>query len=112
MKNLAVVIFVLLLVGCGGQALEVRSPDDIPSGPGVFTGEKGEVVFSAGAWKAMPDKQEPPRAVDELEVPGDDFDLFKRWQEWRTSPGMAAEREEFRQWLEYQEYRKRRALKQ
>ena len=39
----------LLLVGCsGGQPMVYQDQNEIPEGPGLFTGESGEVSFALG----------------------------------------------------------------
>jgi len=51
-----VLLLVALLAGCGAVTFEYRPGTEIPSGPGMFTGEKGAIVYriELGAARTSP----------------------------------------------------------
>jgi hypothetical protein len=44
-------ILVLLLAGCASEPVPYHSGNEIPQGPGLLTGERGEFVLSADEWR-------------------------------------------------------------
>jgi hypothetical protein len=47
MRRLIALAVLLLLAGCAGmRPFEPPQPDEIPPGPGLFTGKKGELVIT------------------------------------------------------------------
>jgi hypothetical protein len=129
LKNRFIIVsFVtLLLAGCNGKSFDYVNPNEIPPGPGVFTGEKGEwtVYDSEGEKektvaetgqngnKAEPTEAAvPPSATDESEYR--EFQQFQQWkkekrefeafQEWKQSRQGTEEYQEFKQWQEWKTY--------
>ena len=49
MRPLALLI--VLCAGCAAEPVAYHSGNDIPSGPGMLTGEKGAVVLNLEVWR-------------------------------------------------------------
>jgi hypothetical protein len=46
LKKSSVLVFILLgLFGCGGESYHYRSERDIQAGPGLFSGDKEEIIL-------------------------------------------------------------------
>ena len=51
----ALVLPLVLCAACAAEPVAYHSGNDIPSGPGMLTGEKGAVVLNADVWREKPD---------------------------------------------------------
>ena len=128
---IAACFIVLLLAGCGGKSFDYVDQKEIPPGPGVFTGEKGEwTVYDsdakqdkAAAEPVSDNKQveaaegagpkEPPAATDDADY--EEFKQFQKWKkeqqdfesfkEWKKSSQGSREYREFKQWQEWKAYK-------
>jgi hypothetical protein len=47
----ALALLIVLSAGCAAEPVAYHSGNEIPSGPGMLTGEKGAVVLSADVWR-------------------------------------------------------------
>ena len=69
--RLSLLMMISLLAGCAAEPVPYHSGNEIPRGPGLLTGEKGEFVLRTG--DAAPRESAAPRnAAEERE-----------YQEWR-----------------------------
>jgi len=83
----------LLTVGCGGQPFEYHSQNEIPEGPGAFSGADGS--FNLGAQDSQNDND-----VDAVRAA--EFETFQRW---KSDPRNAAEYQEFLEWRVWKAHR-------
>lgn len=105
------------LFGCAGRPFDYHSGNEIPEGPGVFSGEDGEVtLFSTGSGNPAAEKrpagEEPVTADEEYR----EFQEFQQWKEekaefeefrkWKKSREGSAEYREFQEWQRWQEFRR------
>jgi len=56
-SRILVLAGLLILSGCGLEPFDLRAPQDMASGPGLFSGADGEFSVSAGR---MPNPTPPP----------------------------------------------------
>ena len=119
---------ILLLAGCNGKSFDYVNQNEIPPGPGVFSGEKGEwTVYDSedskektAAGPAKSDSQAeqtdgalPAAAADDPEYR--EFKEFQQWKkerqefeafrEWKKSSQGSEEYQEFKQWQEWKAYK-------
>ena len=47
----ALVLPLVLCAACAAEPVAYHSGNDIPSGPGMLTGDKGAVVLTADVWR-------------------------------------------------------------
>ena len=47
----ALLMLTLLAAGCAAEPVAYHSGNDIPSGPGMLTGDKGAVVLNVDVWR-------------------------------------------------------------
>jgi hypothetical protein len=79
----------LLAVGCSGQPFEYHSQNEIPEGPGIFSGKDGAFTLGGGDAQSEPDA-EAAQAAEATE--------FETFQRWKNDPRNAAEYQEFLEW--------------
>ena len=70
-----------LAAGCGAQPVEYRSQNEIPSGPGLFSGSDGEFVLRIGA--ASPAGRDDFERWKKGAEGSDEYREFQDWREWR-----------------------------
>ena len=111
----------MVLTGCAGQPLEYDKVDDIPSGPGLLSGEDGEFTLydSKGGLFGKKNKNESPetaedsaqaREYQEFQEWKKERKEFKEFQEWKKAMRDSEEYREFlewRKWKKYKEWEKR-----
>ncbi len=129
LRTAAGIALAAALAGCGGQPVEYHSQNEIPEGPGMFTGEKGAAVFTlwerkttADATPAATDQKQRSAtagaaagqsAADTMGTPGGaragaagDYAEFEAFQQFRRmKESRSAEYREFLEWREWKEYR-------
>lgn len=99
------------LAACAGEPFEYHSQNEIPKGPGVFSGESGAFsirIPGTGGSSAAPTRAAAgataPRAAASPGSP--DFDEFEAFREYRRAKGGATpDYAEFQEWLEWKAYR-------
>jgi hypothetical protein len=127
MAGTLVIAVVVLLLGCASppKPFTYQPNTEIKEGPGLFSGEKGEIVLydskQKGRASNAPADPEADHAVNDQTAPAggpdeEEFRQFRQWQqeqqelerfkEWKNSPQGQKELEEFRQWQRWQEYQK------
>ena len=123
-----------MLFGCNSKSFEYVNENEIPPGPGVFTGEKGAwTIYDSEAKKkkeaesdeslkeASADEHktgqatgtESVTAVDDAEA--QEFKEFQEWkkeqqdfedfQEWKKTSQGSKEYQEFKEWQEWKAYK-------
>lgn len=99
LKLLLLALTAGLLAGCGARHFEYRSADEIPEGPGMFSGKDGEFVLYS-------DKQ-PVQSDTEAAPPADarEFREFQEFKRWKEANRASAEYREFQEWREWKAYR-------
>jgi hypothetical protein len=128
-----VVIVLVFLAGCGGKSFDYHPDTEIPQGPGVFSGEKGDFTIydseSAKTAKADQSKSDPNAPAASVSEPPPatltsepvdaeeyrEFREFQKWkqekkefeafQQWKKSVQGAREYEEFLEWKRWREYK-------
>ncbi len=92
----------VLLAACAGDRFEYTPVGEMDDGPGMFTGESGEAVFSL--------RREPGTASHDGGAEGDyeEFLEYSAFREWQNDPERADEHREFRLWQEWREQRSER----
>lgn len=125
-------IALVMIAGCNGKSFEYVNENEIPPGPGVFTGEKGEwTIYNSDAKKepgqksAAAESDDPAKnttaaggsaAVTAAEDPETrEFKQFQEWkkeqqdfrafQEWKKSKQGAREYREFLEWQQWKAYK-------
>ncbi len=124
MAGTLVIAVVVLLLGCASppKPFTYQPNTEIKEGPGLFSGEKGEIVLYDSKQKSRASNAPAdPEADTPKTEPGqirneEEFRQFRQWQqeqqelerfkEWKNSPQGQKELEEFRQWQRWQEYQK------
>ncbi|KJS33225.1 MAG: hypothetical protein VR64_03170 [Desulfatitalea sp. BRH_c12] len=118
LKTILVVAGAALLMGCAApKPFEYHSDNEIPKGPGLFSGEKGEFKLYDDSRKV----EAPARQMATPPAPGSaeeaEFREFQEWRkdqkafeefkQWKQSGGQnSADYEEFRDWQRWQEYKR------
>lgn len=93
--------------GCAGTDLgqidETRAERDDMAGPGVFADSSGEtpLKWTFGGEQAASDDAAPVAGLDEQA----EFELFKEWRRLKAEGAAAPEYREFLQWLEFREFK-------
>lgn len=107
-RRLALVILAGALAGCGAaKPVPYHSAQEIPQGPGMFSGEDGAFIFRVGGGeqaKAVTPSLRPPAAPGSKE----EFEAFREYQRWKESSGSSADKREFQEWRQWQEWRRQR----
>lgn len=105
-----------VLAACAGEPFEYHSQNEIPKGPGVFSGESGAFTINipgtggdsrAPARPSAARSAAAPSAQGNASHPGDpDFDEFEAFREYRRAKGGGTpDYAEFQEWLEWKAYR-------
>ena len=128
------VIGLAALIGCGSQSYPYRSENEIPEGPGVFSGKDGEFTVygstsasrgeapepgaTAGNQTNTPSGEQPTSVVAPTgdQAAAEAFEAFQAWKkeraefeafkEWKQSEKGADEYAEFLEWKRWQEFRR------
>jgi hypothetical protein len=112
-----------LILGCAqAKPYEYHPATEMPKGPGLFTGEKGEYTLYSSKKNADSDadskRPSNDAAAADAREPADDaeFSEFQKWrkerqdfeafQEWKRSPEGQAEYREFQDWQRWRDYKK------
>lgn len=104
----------LLVAGCGAANLgdidETQSERDAMPGPGVFTGEDGVARFGVGEQGAAAEQGTEVADAAVAPAPGNmdekaEFEAFKEWQRLRARGAESEEYREFLQWLEFRRFK-------
>ena len=122
LRYLLICFTLIVLAGCSGKPFTPDTPGEIPSGPGVLSGEDGEFTIydsESGLFGKKKKKKGSETAGDDAEAK--EFQEFQQWkkeaqefrefQEWKkTSPDSDEYREflEWRKWKKYKEWEKSR----
>lgn len=93
--KLLAVALAAALAGCGAAPFDYHRADDMKSGPGMITGEKGE-----GVWKIDLGRTAPAAASS------GEPEEFERWK--RSAAG-TDEYREFQDWREWRDWKRRNA---
>lgn len=106
-----------VLVACAGEPFEYHSQNEIPKGPGVFSGESGAFTIrvpGTGGDSGAPARRPAATsaaagraAAGSAGSPGEpDFDEFEAFREYRRAKGGGTpDYAEFQEWLEWKAYR-------
>ena len=114
MSILLIGLALFLLAGCAGQPFEPDRPGEIPSGPGVFSGEDGEFTLYKSKDKTKGRKKEKEdTGISEDTTEAKEFQEFQEWkketrefqefQEWKKT---MRDSEEYREFLEWRKWKK------
>lgn len=106
------VLLAAALAGCGGKPFEYHSQNEIPKGPGLFSGESGGFVYDSN--KKV--KTDPPSAVPQVQTAASDaasapsgefreFQEFQEFRQWKETSKDTPEFREFQDWREWKAYR-------
>ncbi len=90
----------LLLAGCAGDRFEYTPVGEMQDGPGMFTGESGEAIFSL--------RREPGAGTaGDSDPPGDysEFLEYQAFRDWKDNNANSDEHREFQLWREWREQR-------
>jgi len=73
------------LAGCNATPLEYHSPQDIPRGPGMFSGAEGGLTM-----RTKDAKETAPAAASQAKpvapsLSADEYREFQEWREWRRA---------------------------
>lgn len=104
-------IALVMIAGCNGKSFKYVNENEIPPGPGVFTGEKGKwTVYNSDAKKETEQKSAVAKDPETRE-----FKQFQEWkkeqqdfqafQEWKKSKQGAQEYREFLEWQQWKAYK-------
>lgn len=55
----ALLLPIVFVAGCAAEPVAYHSGNEIPSGPGMLTGEKGAVVLNADVWREPREEPAP-----------------------------------------------------
>jgi len=115
-------IVLMILLSCGGKSFDYHSGNEIPEGPGVFSGQDGEFTIydsktgwlgekpeeGEGAGRQVSEKTGTAEAAGALSTETDEYKEFQEFQQWKQEQ---KEFEEFEKWKkskqgakEYQEF--------
>lgn len=119
-------VALLLLAGCKAKSLEYVNENEIPSGPGVFSGENGEwTIYDSERKQQATANEEKPAAEDakqdheadsaDAAADYEEFRQYQEWkkeqqefqdyQEWKKSSQGTREYQEFQQWREWKQFK-------
>lgn len=114
-RFLLIFSFIVILTGCSGTPAEDQSDASEPEGPGLLTGDKGELSLSDffSKEKQAERRQQQSSNSADINIPAIDeasFEEFESFKEWRRAqqPDSDAYRE-YQEWREYQQYRRFKA---
>jgi len=115
----------ITLLGCIGKPFHYSPPSEIPEGPGVLSGKKGEfTLYDSKSGKVEQKiKTAPEAAAPEAKKPGakktgdvvttgdkmtdsKEYREFQEFQEWKKSKQDAKEYQDFQQWKKWKEFKK------
>ncbi len=120
-RSVALGLPLLIFMGCAGKPFDYQPVDEIPEGPGVFTGEKGYIGIGSPGFggQSSPDK---PEVVDQQSQmssnPDENASEFQAYLEWKNealqNPDSAAnvEYQDFLRWKEWRDYQKWKNLQE
>lgn len=106
---LLVSLLAAVVAGCGGKPIHKdRYPDEIPEGPGMFTGPAGSYTIYDSEKKG--DKSANSAAAPQSPSSTDarDFEEFRDYQEflrWKEKAKGTPEYREFQEWREWRSYK-------
>jgi len=106
-RQLLVAAMLLVAAGCAGTDLgqidETRAERDDMAGPGVFADKNGEtpLKWTVGEKPAAAAAPAPVAGLDEQA----EFELYKEWRRLRSENTDSPEYREFLQWLEYRQFK-------
>ncbi len=116
LKNLLIGFTLIVLAGCAGQPFEPDTVGEIPSGPGVLSGEDGEFTIydsEGGVFGKKKNKKDSETAEDNAEA--EEFQEFQQWkkeakefrkfQEWKKTSRDSDEYREFLEWRKWKKYK-------
>ena len=85
--SLSVVLLGAALAGCNATPLEYHSPQDIPRGPGMFSGADGGLTMRTGDAKAIAQADAPGSSVKPAAptLSAEEYREFQEWREWRRA---------------------------
>lgn len=106
---------VMLIMGCAKpRPFEYHPSTEIPEGPGLLSGEKGE--FTIYDSKKRRETNDAGRDRTPAAQESDTFRQFQQWrkdqaefkafQEWKRSQQGSQEYEEFQEWKRWKEYQR------
>ncbi len=101
---MASLLTLMFVAGCSGKAFEYHSQNDIPRGPGMFSGEDGAFTLYSDA-QGKPNAE---KSASENEMR--DFKEFQEFRRWKESSGKDSP--EYRESLDWQEWKAYRNWKQ
>ncbi len=123
LRNLLIGFTLIALAGCGGKPFTPDTPDEIPSGPGVLSGEDGEFTIydsESGLFGKKKNKKDSETAEDNAEAK--EFLEFQQWkkeakefrefQEWKKTARDSDEYREFLEWRKWKKYKEWEKSKQ
>ena len=94
-----------LILGCAqAKPYEYYPATEIPKGPGLFTGEKGEYTVYSSEKKS--DGETDAKRTSDDKASDEERRDFEAFQEWKRSPEGQAEYREFQDWLRWRDYKK------
>ncbi len=112
MKRLILGLTLAMLGGCGAKSFDYRSANEIPEGPGLFSGEKGAfVLYDSKQPRGHPERDagsspvEKARAAKFAEDQAE-FEAYREYLRWKDSATGTAEYRDFQDWKEWKAYRK------
>lgn len=107
---------VSILTACESKGFTYESQRDTPSGPGLFTGAKGEFVVNKVEEHIFAEnkKREADKAEDLNSEEGDlnseedrkQFEEFQAFKKWKASQQDDPEVQEFIEWMKWKELKK------
>ena len=110
-----------LLVGCGStKSFEYHPDSEIPRGPGIFSGKKGDFTLydskrtsnaavgqqspaDDGSQEMSPDERAAFRQFQEWKKDQKEFEAF---QEWKRSQQGSQEYQDFQEWKRWRAYKR------
>ncbi|MBI3897255.1 MAG: hypothetical protein HY308_03045 [Gammaproteobacteria bacterium] len=102
---LLISLLTVFLVGCGGTPFTYQSRNEIPEGPGIFSGETGEfTVYSDKKAKVNTPATAKVADASTPEAYGE-FQEFQEFQRWKEANKDTPEYKEFQDWREWKAYR-------
>lgn len=111
MKNLVPpVVMLFALLGTVSCASTPAQDEDFvvygeePEGPGIISGETGELTFAIGTAADQNTTDEAETSPDISASDAEEFNAFKRWLKAKQAQDESYQ--EFLQWLKYEEYRR------
>jgi len=83
--TLSAVLVGAALAGCNATPLDYHSPQEIPRGPGMFSGAEGGLTMRTGDTKevAQPAATQAKPVAPSLSA--EEYREFQEWREWRRA---------------------------